>query len=174
MAELAYVAALLLAGVLAWAGGLKLAQPAATSRAFARLGVPAPRAAGRIVAASELGVAVALVGAPRAGALAAIALLLAFSGFVTRRLRSGVETPCACFGAGSGEPLSPRLLVRNGLLLGLAGAAALVPGPVVPSLPAVMAGTTSVLLGALLLALLGTRARAGALFDVSAALEARR
>jgi uncharacterized membrane protein YphA (DoxX/SURF4 family) len=161
MAELAYVAALLLAGVLAWAGGLKLAQPAATSRAFARLGVPAPRAAGRIVAASELGVAVALVGAPRAGALAAIALLLAFSGFVTRRLRSGVETPCACFGAGSGEPLSPRLLVRNGLLLGLAGAA-------------VMAGTTSVLLGALLLALLGTRARAGALFDVSAALEARR
>jgi uncharacterized membrane protein YphA (DoxX/SURF4 family) len=56
--------------------------------------------------------------------LAAGGLLVAFTGFIVINLAVGRRPPCACFGAWSNRPIGPLSLVRNALLLVLAGIAA--------------------------------------------------
>lgn len=50
-------------------------------------------------------------------ALAAIAMLVAFTVLLLLRLREGRRPACACFGAWSARPIGPAHLVRNGVLL---------------------------------------------------------
>lgn len=56
-------------------------------------------------------------------ALAAVALLLAFTVLIVRRLAAGAHPPCACFGTWSAQPLGARHVVRNGVLVVLAALA---------------------------------------------------
>lgn len=120
--------------------------------------VPARMAAplARAVPVGELALAAALLTAvaPRATALAVLAVLAGFS-TVLVRLRRGpagadgpAVLPCNCFGAGDGDPSTG--LVRNGLLALLAVAAAVWPldGPVWTLPAAQLAGAATVALGA--------------------------
>ena len=66
-----------------------------------------------------------VVGVARAvAAWAAVALLVAFTGFLVRRLRQGVRVPCACFGTLSARPVGPWSVVRNVALIAVAVVAA--------------------------------------------------
>lgn len=165
MAELGTAAAWLLAATLAWAGLAKLARPGRTRASFAALAVPAPAAASRAVPAVELATAAALLLAPRVGAPVALALVVAFTGFLARRWRAGHRAGCACFGA-AGGPLSARTLARNGLVTAAAAAALAAPGPALPTLPALVAVTAAGIVGAVAVALADVRARTGALLAV--------
>jgi uncharacterized membrane protein YphA (DoxX/SURF4 family) len=138
MAGLGYACAVLLAAVLVRAGAAKLARPVATAASFRALGVPAAGATARAVPGVELAVATALIAVPRAGAALALVLLLAFSAVLARAVRSGVATPCNCFGTARAEPVSWLDVVRNGLLAVAAVAAATSPAPQVPGAGAVV------------------------------------
>lgn len=164
--------ALLLAVLFAWAGVAKALRPAATASGFARLRVPAARAAARMVPLGELGLAVLLLARPRAGALAVLLALAAFSAVLARAMARGATRGCACFGPG-GEPgpLSTAL-VRNALLATAAlAAAAGEPGPA--SLPALTGVSAAAVTGAVALALWDLRARTGRLWDNRVALAGR-
>ena len=132
MSGFGYACALLLAGLFVWAGAAKLARPAATATSFVALGVPAAGATARAVPVVELVVAVALLAAPRAGALGAVAMLVPFTAVLVAAVRAGSETPCNCFGAVRTEPVSWADVVRNVMLAGLAVPALTVPLPVAP------------------------------------------
>lgn len=109
-------AAGVLAAVFLWAATAKLVRrPDMTA-----LGLPSWTATA--VAAVEVVLAVALVGAPVAGGIAALALLAGFTTFLVRRVGTG--TGCGCFGGAAAKPVSSQDLVRNALLLVLAGVAA--------------------------------------------------
>ena len=129
MADLGYACAVLLAAVFVRAGAAKLARPAATGATFAALRLPAAGGMARAVPLVELLVAVALLAVPRVGAAAAVVLLAAFSAVLARAVRAGLDTPCNCFGAARADPVSGGVLVRNGLLAGLAVAALAAPRP---------------------------------------------
>lgn len=75
----------------------------------------------------ELAIGAALITglARRAAAIAAIALLVAFTALIVVRLRQGRRPVCACFGAWSAKPIGAGHLVRNGVLVVVAGLAAL-------------------------------------------------
>lgn len=111
-----WAAPVTLAGILAWAGGLKLADRQATAESFASLGLPAPGVSAVAVPVIELAIAVTLLVAPVAGGLAALVLLVGFSVFLAIHLVIGTEEPCACFGRARPSPISGRDLARNGLL----------------------------------------------------------
>lgn len=70
----------------------------------------------------ELAVGAALVFRvlPPWPAIAALALLVAFSVLIGVRLAEGKHPACACFGAWSAKPIGPMHLVRNGVLIVLA------------------------------------------------------
>jgi len=128
LTDLARVAAMVLAGVFAWAGVAKLWNRQATSRSFAGLGLPAPASLALVVPATELGVASALVAVPPLGAWAALALLVVFTVVIIRALATGVTVPCACFGsARSARAVSSVDVVRNACLAAAAVLAAGVP-----------------------------------------------
>jgi uncharacterized membrane protein YphA (DoxX/SURF4 family) len=109
--------------VLVAAAAAKLRRPAATAADLERLGLRWPRALARLVPATELGAAAALLLVPSWGGVASFALLAAFSTVLVRVVRSGQQVPCACFGATSSRPVSGRTLARNGVLLVLAAVA---------------------------------------------------
>ena len=115
---------LLLAAVFATAGAGKLLDPAGSRRALEDFGVPARLAAlGRIaLPAIELGVAAALVVRPSArwGAIAAVALLVAFIVVIANALARGRAPDCHCFGQIHSEPAGVSTLARNGALAALA------------------------------------------------------
>jgi uncharacterized membrane protein YphA (DoxX/SURF4 family) len=165
MGEVAYVTALGLAVVFAWAGAVKLARPAETAATFRALRLPAPRALARAVPAAELLLALLLVAAPRVGAVAALGMLAVFTAVLLQRLRQGSQVSCGCFGSARTAPLSATDLVRNALLAGIAALALVAPGAVVPSLPAVLTATTGLALTALVLALTDVRVQTGRLLD---------
>jgi hypothetical protein len=120
---LALASRIVLAGVLAVAAVVKVADRRALPGRLRAMAVPAPwdarLAAGLPVI--ELLVAIALVGAPRSPlpALAALVLLGAFTVFLVATVRRGV--PCPCFGtvrtarAASGS----AAIIRNGVLMAL-------------------------------------------------------
>ena len=162
---MSYTAALVLSGVLSWAGVAKLARPRTTAASFAALGVPGAR----VMPAVELLVAAALAVWPPVGAPAAAALLGAFGVVLVRAMRRGVG--CACFGASSSQPVGARELVRNAGLLALAVVA--VPArPGVPGVADMVLVTTAVAIAAVGLALASTRREVGSIWDNRLAGEA--
>ena len=167
MVAVSYTAALVLAGVLAWAGVAKLARPRTTAAAFAALGVPGAQ----VVPWVALVVAAALVAWPSGGGWAAAVLLSAFAAVLVRAWRRGVG--CACFGGAPSQPAGMREVVRNLGLLGLAVLATRA-RPGVPGLAEVVLVTTAVALGAVGLAVVSVRREVGRIWDNRLAGEASR
>jgi hypothetical protein len=130
--------AVVLALLFVAAAGAKLRSPAATARSFAALGVPAATAMAYAVPAGEIAIAVALVLVPTIGSVAALTTLAFFTAFLVGRLRDGVRTPCACFGAVAAHPLAPTDLARNAGLLVLAALALAAPQPLESTVVAVL------------------------------------
>lgn len=117
MRAVALVASIVVGVAFLVAGGSKLAAGRSWPAQAAALGAPA------LVAPAlpwvELAIGAALVlqlGRPVA-ALAAIVLLVAFSGLIGLRLSQGRRPACACFGAWSAKPIGASHLLRNGALL---------------------------------------------------------
>jgi hypothetical protein len=117
--SLAELAGAVAGGLLVLAGILKLASPLWPEQAR-RLG--APRWAVPVVPWLEvvLGALLAAGVARPWSALAAVALLLVFSGLLALRLVQKRPAPCACFGRLSGRPVTWWSVVRNLALIGLA------------------------------------------------------
>ena len=166
MAGVGYVAALVLAAVLGWAGIAKLSRPRTTAAGFAALGLPAPAALARAVPLAEIVTAATLVVAPRIGAVAALVLLAAFSVVLVGAVRSNDDVSCGCFGASGRAPVSFVELVRNAMLLAAALAALATPTPVAPGLDDLVAATTAAAVAVLVLALCRLRRDTGAVWAV--------
>jgi len=115
-----WLAPVLLAAVLAFAAGAKLADLDATAAGFRALRLPRPERLAILVPSVELAAAVLLIAAPVLGGALASALLVAFSGLLVVRLRQGVAAPCRCFGGVRTKPIGWTDLVRNGVLAALA------------------------------------------------------
>jgi peroxiredoxin len=114
-----------LAVVFLVAGLSKLSDPSGARRAVREFGVSEQLLTGVAwgLPLVELGVAAALVptGSARWGAVAALALLLAFSLGIAVNLRRGNAPECHCFGQLTHGRMSWRSLLRNVLLAGAAG-----------------------------------------------------
>lgn len=165
MTGLATVAAFVLASVLGWAGMAKLRRRPTTVSSFAGLGLPRPELLATAVPLTELAVAVVLLLLPRVGAVAAVALLAAFTVFLLSRIRAGASVGCGCFGSARSGPPSVVEVIRNLGLVVLALAAAATDRPAVPALPDVVTVLTTVAAGAVLLALLDVYVTTGRLLD---------
>jgi peroxiredoxin len=136
--DLALVAArLLLAAVFAVAGLVKLTDRSESRQALTDFGVPPSLAGplGRALPLAELAVAALLIPAATAwwGALAALGLLIAFTGGIVGNLAQGRAPSCRCFGQLTAGPVGPTTVIRNVVLAGIAGFVAwqgrLDPGP---------------------------------------------
>jgi peroxiredoxin len=114
-----------LSAVFVAAGVAKLADRAGVTSTLLEFRLPARLALPAAVAlpAAELAVAVLLVPAAtaRVGAAAACALLAVFCVAIAAALRRGERPDCACFGRAASQPVGARTLVRNAVLVGLAG-----------------------------------------------------
>jgi hypothetical protein len=115
-----WIAPVLLAAVFAFAGGAKLADQKATAEGFRELRLRNPDRLAVQIPSIEIATAVLLVAAPVGGAIMALVLLLAFSIFLARRLASGSEATCKCFGRVRTRPIGWTDLLRNAVLIGLA------------------------------------------------------
>ena len=120
MNVVAVVASVLLGVAFLVAGGSKIA--AGPQWPVQAAGLGAPRIVVPFLPWVELAIGALLVVqvARPVPAMAALALLLAFTGLIARRLAEGRRPPCACFGAWSAKPLGPGHLARNGALIVLA------------------------------------------------------
>ena len=174
MNAVATIAAALLGGVLAVAGGAKLRRRPATAGAFASMGLPFPGALATAVPAAELALAALLVVRPRAGGTAALVTLAVFSAVLARAATSGAGVSCGCFGAAHDRPVAARDLVRNGLLAIAATMALAAPTPVRPTLEALVLVTSATVTGLVVLALVDLRSLVGAVWDNRSAGEAAR
>ena len=164
MQGVAYTSSVLLASVFAWAGAAKLVDPAATRRAFTGLGLPPSFAVA--VPVVELVLAVGLVLVPGWAAVAAVALLAAFTTVLVSALRAGSDVGCGCFGTSRREPVSFVEVVRN-VLLGLSAAVAIAAnGPVMPELEDVLLVSVLAAGGCLVIALCDLRRRTGSIVGV--------
>jgi peroxiredoxin len=118
-------ARLVLAGVLTVAAAAKLLDHAGARRAMHEFGVPArlTRPAATVLPLAELAAAAALVGrgSARWGAIGALALLALFSLAIARALSQGRQPDCHCFGRLHAAPAGRAALVRNLVLVGIAG-----------------------------------------------------
>lgn len=140
---------LILAAVFAVAAAAKSWSLARTRDSLAGFGVPT-----RLVSAlapalplAEGAVAVLLLPfvAPRLGAGAALVLLTVFTGVIARSLSLGRAIECNCFGAVRPGPISRHTLVRNTLLLALAGVVAVFgPGALAARISAWIVGLSAV------------------------------
>ena len=138
MGSLLIGARILLAAMFATAAVAKLRDRPGTHRALAGFGVPsrAISAAAILLPLAELATAAALVPKPSAqwGGLAALILLLVFTGGIANAMIRGRAPDCNCFGQLHSEPVGWRTLFRNVALA--APAAFLVaegPGPSIPA-----------------------------------------
>src|SRR4051794_39202431 len=114
------VARLLLAGVFIVAGVGKLADLPGfrgTLRGFG-VGERPARIGAVALPIAELATAVALLAQPSAmwGAVAALLLLIAFTGGIVNALARGDAPDCGCFGALQSAPVSRRQVGRNAAL----------------------------------------------------------
>lgn len=116
----AFIASVALGLAFLVAGGSKLAAGATWPAQAAGLG--APSIAVPTLPWIELIVGAALVVqiAPPIPAVAALVLVVAFTGLIALRLSQGRRPVCACFGAWSATPIGAGHLVRNGVLIVLA------------------------------------------------------
>jgi peroxiredoxin/uncharacterized membrane protein YphA (DoxX/SURF4 family) len=125
MAAALLVLRVLLAAVFLVAGVAKLADSAGSREAVAGFGVPERLAgiAGRLLPLAELCVAVALVptASARFGAIGAAVLLLTFIAAIGNALARGRAPDCHCFGQVHSAPAGRGTLMRNGVLLAVAG-----------------------------------------------------
>ena len=114
---LARIAAILLGAVFVVAGAAKVAAGSAWIAQARQMGASQPVAT--VVPGVELVLGASLVTgiAMPLPALAAIALLIAFSVVIARQLVDGRHPPCACFGSWSTRPLSEVHLLRNAGLI---------------------------------------------------------
>lgn len=115
-------ARLSLAAVFTIAVTAKLADTNDLRHAVEAFGVPRMVAAilAPTMIATEFGVAVLLLTAPRYGALAALTVLTGFSAAVLANIARGRRLECHCFGRLSNGPIGWPTLARNGCLAGLA------------------------------------------------------
>ncbi len=120
MSALAFVAAVVLGLAFVIAGGSKIAAGPAWPQQAHELG--APSLAVPVLPWVEMTVGAALIVhlIEPIPALLAIALLIAFTLLIARRLAQGRHPVCACFGAWSAKPIGPGHVVRNLGLMGLA------------------------------------------------------
>lgn len=161
MSEVAYGAAVVLALLFAWAGAAKLGARRRTIRTFRALGLPSPATLAVAVPVVELGLAVALLASPRAGAAGALVVLVAFTAFLVRAVARGTDVGCGCFGSASTERVSAVDVFRNVLLGGAAVVALFAPAPDLPGAAAVVATGAGVGIAALALALAGLKRDVG-------------
>ncbi len=121
------VARVVLAGVFLVSGAAKLADLTGSRRAVADFGVPErlARLAGPALPVVELAVSVCLVLPATAfvGALGALGLLVLFVLGISYNLATGKHPDCHCFGQIHSAPVGWTTLVRNFILVGLAGLA---------------------------------------------------
>lgn len=114
------VARIVLAVIFGVAGIAKLADPAGSRKALTGFGVPEPLAGplGWALPIFEVAVAVALLPLATAwfGGVGALALLLVFLLGISVNLARGNAADCHCFGQLHSEPVSSKVLVRNGAL----------------------------------------------------------
>lgn len=125
---------LLLVAVFAVAGAAKLRDLKGSRVALEEFGVPARFAAagGVLLPVAELAVAAALLFPPSArwGAAAAVLLLALFVAAIANAMAHDRAPDCHCFGQLHSEPAGRGTLIRNSVLIALAGAvAAFGPGP---------------------------------------------
>lgn len=116
----ALVASIVVGAAFLVAGGSKLAAGRAWPAQAAGLGAPAVVVPVLPWLEVAVGAALVLQLARPVAAIAAIVLLVAFSGLIALRLSQGRRPACACFGAWSAEPIGPTHLLRNAGLLVLA------------------------------------------------------
>lgn len=164
MSELAYLAAVVLAALFAWAGAAKLGARSRTTRTFRALGLPAPAALAVAVPVVELALAAGLLVVPRSAAAGALVLLLAFSAVLARAVAAGTEVGCGCFGSARRDRVSVVDLARNALLAVAAVVALGAPAPDAPGIAAVLAAGAAVGTAALLLALADLRRQVGSIW----------
>jgi peroxiredoxin len=118
------IARLVLAVAFAVAGAAKLADLAGSRRALEEFGIPRALAVplGALLPIIEIAVAAALI--PIASgwwvAVAALVLLVVFTGGVAINLLSGRRPDCHCFGQLYSAPIGWGTLVRNGVMIALA------------------------------------------------------
>lgn len=119
----------LLAGVFAVSGTAKLADRGGARRAVVEFGVPTGIAAllAWFLVCAEFAVAALLLfgASAQVGGLAALALLVGFSGAVALNLARGRRPDCHCFGRLSAGPVGWSTVARNGFLATLAAFVAL-------------------------------------------------
>jgi hypothetical protein len=148
MAGAATVAAVALAGVLAWAAVAKAIHHDATVAAFTAMGLRAPSTLAVAVPVAEAVTAVTLLVRPLAGALAALLLLAVFTVVVVWLLVSGRAVGCGCFGSTRADPVGPGDVLRNGMLAGLAALATGAARPTRPGAGPALAVAAAVIAGA--------------------------
>lgn len=119
----ALIASLLVGTALLVSGGSKIASGSAWYEDARQLGAPEPTIPVLPWVELVLGAALITQLAPRAMALAALLLMLAFTALIVRRLAAGEHPPCACFGAWSAAPLGWWHVVRNAVLVVLCAVA---------------------------------------------------
>ena len=125
MDEALLIGRIALAGVFSVAALTKVLDLTRTREAFEQLGVPraAVPVAAILVPLAELAVAVALIPSATASvaAVGALVLLAAFTALVAVAVVRGSEAECHCFGNVTSRPVGPGTLVRNAVLLAMAG-----------------------------------------------------
>lgn len=144
---------LVLVAVFAVAGVAKLFDRAGARQALEEFGLPVrfTTVGSVLLPVAELLIVVALLFAPLAGALAAIALLAVFEVAIANAVVHDRTPDCHCFGQLHSEPAGRSTLVRNGVLIVIAGiVAAFGPGPALHTWVGDRSTTELVILAALL------------------------
>jgi len=119
------VASILLGLVFLVSGGSKIAAGPSWPEQAKQLGAPPSVAAMLPVAEVALGAALVTRLIPVVAAAIALAVLVAFTTLIVRRLMQGRRPSCACFGAWSAKPIGAGHVLRNVGFIALAVAAML-------------------------------------------------
>ena len=170
----AALAVVALATVFTVAGFTKFRSLPSTADEFAELGLGRAPALPAIVAAAEIGTAIALIARPSLGSLLAAGLLVAFTGVVTWALAGGKQVSCGCFGPLSREPVSSATVARNIALLALAMVAGSRSTLIVPDLASVVVVSVAGLTVVVMVQAALTARRLGRLWSVELAGEMSR
>ena len=113
MSAVALVASILLGSVFLVSGGSKIAAGPAWPEQARGLGAPTVVVPLLPWVEIVLGAVLVMQLASVAAAATALAVLVAFTALIVRRLSQGRHPPCACFGVWSAKPLGAGHVVRN-------------------------------------------------------------
>jgi hypothetical protein len=162
---LAYLAALTLAVVLTYSAVAKFRDSHAMRRAVRAAGLRGGGVIVKVVPVIEVITAASLLIRPSLGAKIALVLLTIFTLFVLHLLAHEIDVSCGCFGANATTSVSAVDVVRNAFLLTLAAVATKCDRPTGFALEELIAATTAIAIGVVVLAAIGTRRELGQLFD---------